>query len=163
MPTIIIRPAAITDIPAMARIWHDGWHDGHAALTPPELRAVRTLERFTQRLEDALGDVLVAVQDGQVAGLIMLLDDELYQFFVDGAARGTGLAGQLMKAAEAELLRRGQRDVFLYCAVGNDRAARFYEKCGWHRAGTEEIVAADGDVSVLVSAWRYEKTLNPAA
>ena len=157
MPTATIRSATSADIPAMTRIWHDGWQDGHAALVPAELAAVRTMERFGQRLEDGLADILVATVDGKVAGLVMLLDDELYQFYVDGVARGTGLAAQLMKAAEAELAKRGQRDVFLYCAVGNDRAARFYDKCGWHRAAAEDIEAADGGVSVMVPVWRYEK------
>lgn len=157
MPVITIRPATLADVPAMTRIWHDGWQDGHAALVPAELAAVRTMERFGQRLEEGLADVLVATQDEKVAGLVMLLDDELYQFYVDGVARGTGLAAQLMKAAEAELARRGQREVFLYCAVGNERAARFYDKCGWHRAASEDIEAADGGVSVMVPVWRYEK------
>lgn len=157
MTAIIIRPATPADIPAMTRIWHDGWQDGHAALVPVELRAVRTMQRFAERLEEGMADVLVATLDGKVAGLVMLLDDELYQFYVDGPARGTGLAAQLMEAAEAELARRGRSDVFLYCAVGNDRAARFYDKCGWHRAQTEDIEAADGGVSVMVPVWRYEK------
>lgn len=160
MPDIIIRPAAPDDIPAMARIWHDGWQDGHAALVSADLAAVRTMQRFSERLEEALADVLVATQDSAVAGLVMLLDDELYQFYVDGIARGTGLAAQLMHAAEAELARRGHDKVFLYCAIGNDRAARFYEKCGWHRAASEEIEAADGGVSVMVPVWRYEKAVS---
>jgi RimJ/RimL family protein N-acetyltransferase len=34
------------------------------------------------------------------------------------------------------LPRGGVQTAWLSCAIGNDRAARFYEKSGWRRAGT---------------------------
>jgi len=43
--------------------------------------------------------------------------------------------------------------------VGNDRAARFYEKQGWHRAGSVVIdVELPAGVWPL-EVWRYEKHL----
>jgi hypothetical protein len=50
---------------------------------------------------------------------------------------------------------------WLACAIGNERAARFYEKRGWHRAGTmiNHLVTAEGEFHLEV--WRYEKHLTP--
>jgi hypothetical protein len=48
---------------------------------------------------------------------------------------------------------------WLACAIGNERAARFYEKRGWRRAGNmiNELETADGIFPLEV--WRYEKRL----
>lgn len=156
---IIIRLAEASDIPDMARIWFHGWQDGHLHLLPEEIRAMRTLERFTERLEEGLADVLVATLDGRVTGLCMLKGDELYQFYVDAPARGTGLAADLMQASEQELVRRGQSRVYLICAVGNVRAARFYEKCGWDNMAELDLAVGDEGKEVLVRVWRYEKEI----
>ena len=61
-----------------------------------------------------------------------------------------------MDAAEAALPRG---TVWLDCSVGNDRAARFYEKCGWHRARVETVQVEVADGTKPVEVWRYEKTL----
>jgi ribosomal protein S18 acetylase RimI-like enzyme len=42
----------------------------------------------------------------------------------------------LIADAEARLAQHGVETAWLACAVGNYRAARFYEKSSWHRAGT---------------------------
>jgi len=48
---------------------------------------------------------------------------------------------------------------WLACAIGNERAARFYEKCGWRRVG-KMINPLDTPDGVLpLEVWRYEKRL----
>jgi ribosomal protein S18 acetylase RimI-like enzyme len=87
----------------------------------------------------------------------MLKGDELYQFFVARAVRGSGFAASLMTGAEAELARRGIAIAWLACAVGNDRAARFYEKCGWRNA-RRQVNRLETEKGVFeVDHWRYEK------
>ncbi len=63
-----------------------------------------------------------------------------------------------MADAEARLAGEGVEVAWLACAIGNDRAARFYEKCGWRRAGT---VAYEPDAAfgMPLDVWRYEKRL----
>ena len=53
----------------------------------------------------------------------------------------------------------GVRVAWLSCAIGNERAARFYEKRGWRRVGTvvEGLTLATGPFELEV--WRYEKSL----
>ena len=64
--------------------------------------------------------------------------------------------------AETRLFERGVETAWLACAIGNDRAARFYEKCGWRRVGTmmNELETSNGIFPLEV--WRYEKSLTAA-
>jgi len=45
------------------------------------------------------------------------------------------------------------------CAIGNERAARFYEKHGWRRVGTMVNYAETSDGAFPLEVWRYEKAL----
>jgi ribosomal protein S18 acetylase RimI-like enzyme len=92
-------------------------------------------------------------------GFSMLKGAELYQLYVSSQARGSGVAAALIVDAEARLRDSGVATAWLTCAIGNDRAARFYEKCGWHRAGTviEHLEVPNGTFPLEV--WRYEKYL----
>jgi ribosomal protein S18 acetylase RimI-like enzyme len=89
----------------------------------------------------------------------MLKGDELYQLYVAAQSRGSGVAAALIDDAEAELAKAGVRTAWLACAIGNDRAARFYEKRGWHRTGTmiNQLETTAGIYPLEV--WRYEKAL----
>ena len=154
-----IRDAEIAEIGQLARIWHDGWQDAHARIVPVELARFRTLESFRERLGAALTSVRVAGAVGAPVGFCMLKGDELYQLYVSPQARGSGVAAALVIDAEARLGDGGVGTAWLACAIGNDRAARFYEKCGWRRAGTvvEHLDIPNGTFPLEV--WRYEKSL----
>jgi ribosomal protein S18 acetylase RimI-like enzyme len=64
-----------------------------------------------------------------------------------------------MADAEANLASRGLETAWLACAVGNNRAARFYEKRGWHRVRTETSWLQTAEGQIPVEIWRYEKRL----
>jgi GNAT superfamily N-acetyltransferase len=154
-----VRDADPAETDALARVWHDAWRDAHDGIVPPGLVRIRTLQNFRDRMQAALDDVRVAGPPGAPVGFCMLKDDELHQLFVTAAARGSGVAGALIDDAEARLAGRGVATAWLACAIGNDRAARFYEKRGWHRAGTmvSQLDTPDGPFALEV--WRYEKSL----
>jgi ribosomal protein S18 acetylase RimI-like enzyme len=157
---MIFRPAETDDLDALAQLWFDGWQDGHAHIAPAGLTKARTLESFRERLGAAMADLFVIGAPGAPIAFVMLNDDELYQFYVGRAARGSNVAPALMRAAETELARRGYTDVWLACAVGNDRAARFYDKSGWRNAGTR-VSRLDTPGGVFeIDIWRYEKALS---
>ena len=156
---MIVRLADTADVAGLARIWNEGWHDAHAALMPAALTQARTLESFRERLPAMLPDTRVLDSSGRPTGFYVLNGDELYQFYVAREARGTGVAQALIADAEAQLTQRGFTLPWLACAIGNDRAARFYEKCGWSRTGTIPYRAETSGGPVEMDVWRYEKRL----
>jgi RimJ/RimL family protein N-acetyltransferase len=58
------------------------------------------------------------------------------------------------------LAAAGVGTAWLACAIGNARAARFYEKCGWRRVGTMINHAETSNGTFLLEVWRYEKALS---
>jgi ribosomal protein S18 acetylase RimI-like enzyme len=127
-----VRPADSDEIDLLARLWCDGWHETHAPLSPLELICLRSLASFRDRLQAALPNVYVVGPVGAPLGFCSLKGEELYQLFVSPEAHGSGVAAALIADAEARLVKRGVETAWLACAVGNYRAARFYEKSGWH-------------------------------
>jgi GNAT superfamily N-acetyltransferase len=85
--------------------------------------------------------------------------DELYQLFVAAPARGSGVATALIADAEDRLRQDGVQTAWLACAIGNERAARFYEKSGWYRVGTVVQLLDTVDGIFPLEVWRYEKSL----
>jgi ribosomal protein S18 acetylase RimI-like enzyme len=154
-----VRPAQESEIDHLAGVWHEGWHEAHARILPEELTRLRTRERFAERIRAALPNVRVAGPLGSPVGFCILKGDELYQLYVAAAARGTGLASALVADAEARLAEQGTETAWLACAVGNDRAARFYGKCGWSRVGTVVYAAETPGGTMPLEVWRYEKRL----
>jgi GNAT superfamily N-acetyltransferase len=158
-----IRPAETADVARLTRIWYDGWQDAHADIVPEELKRVRTVESFEQRLRDALADTRVVGSAGAPLGFCMMKGDELYQLYVAAEARGTGAAQALIADAEQRHAAKGAPLIWLACAIGNHRAARFYEKSGWRNAGvrTIQLDMPHGEHFPL-EIWRFEKPLgNP--
>lgn len=160
---ITVRAANISDQPALATIWHQGWWDAHAVILPEDLARLRTLESFMERLLHAIEDVRVLEVSGSPLGFYIVKADELYQFYVAPAARGTGSAALLMEDAEAWMLGKGISRAWLACAIGNRRAARFYEKCGWALGGVGHVPTETSRGLYPLDVWRYEKVLSPSA
>jgi len=154
-----VRAAEEVEIDHLAKVWYDGWRDAHAQIVPAELARLRTLDSFRDRLHAALPSIRVAGPSGSPVGFTIVKGDELYQLYVSAQSRGSGVAAALIADAEARLAESGVDTAWLGCAIGNERAARFYEKCGWHRAGTmvSRLDTADGPFPLEV--WRYEKWL----
>lgn len=154
-----LRTPDVSEIPQLAQLWREAWFDAHEALFPRELIELRTLESFEERLRKKASDIRVTGPPGTVLGFNLIKDDELYQLFVSADARGTGVAKLLIDDAEARLAASGVRVAFLACAIGNDRAARFYEKCGWHLSRNFINEAETSNGPYPVECWRYEKQL----
>ncbi len=158
-----VRAAEEPDAEPLARLWASGWRDAHLDLVPEALARLRTPESFRERMRAALPAVRTIGPVGAPLGFHLLKNDELYQFFVAAEARGTGVAALLMADAEARLLERGVEVAWLACAIGNARAARFYEKAGWRLSRVENVPAETSAGLFPLDVWRYEKRLRGGA
>lgn len=143
----------------VARLWHAGWHDAHASLLPAELTRTRSLESFQPRLDASWHGTRVVGPPGAPVGLCIVRGDELYQLFVAPAERGTGVAAALLADAEHRMSQSGVRTAWLSCAIGNTRAARFYDKSGWSLVGSMRYHTETPAGPFPVDVWRYEKAL----
>lgn len=154
-----VRQAEPAELDVLAALWRDGWQDAHAAILPAALVRDRTPESFRHRLVGAMADVRVVGPVCAPLGFCIAHRDELYQLCVCEAARGTGVAASLLADAEARMRTAGVETAWLVCAIGNARAATFYEKQGWRRVGRmiSRLTTPDGVIPLEV--WRYEKTL----
>ncbi|HEV7992864.1 MAG TPA: GNAT family N-acetyltransferase [Gemmatimonadaceae bacterium] len=156
---MLVRPLIDAEVDALAQVWYDGWHEAHAHLLPAEVARHRTLDSFRERLHAALPAVRVVGDAGDPLGFHLVKRDELNQLFVAARARGLGAAAALVADAEERIRENGAELAWLACAIGNERAARFYEKCGWRRVGTviSQLTIPGGEIPCEV--WRYEKDL----
>lgn len=156
---VATRAAEPAELGALARLWYDAWQEAHAHLVPAELTRLRTVDSFHERLAAALADVRVVGSVGQPQGFCVIREDELYQLFVSAPARGSGIAAALLADGERRLAAAGVKIAWLACVIGNERAARFYEKNGWRRSGvvTSRVETREGPFPLDV--WRYEKAL----
>jgi GNAT superfamily N-acetyltransferase len=153
------RPARPGDERAIAEIWERGWRDGHLGHVPAELVAVRTSDTFLNRAAARLDETTVGVVDGDVAGFVMVVDDEIEQLYVAASHRGTGIADLLMEDAERQIAEAGHPVAWLAVVAGNARARRFYERRGWSDDGLFDHRAPSDRGPVTVPAHRYVKRL----
>ncbi|WP_340687305.1 GNAT family N-acetyltransferase [Amycolatopsis coloradensis] len=160
MPTsTVVRAATSADAGAIAKIWFHGWQDGHLGNVPDSLVRIRTRESFWERAAERVGDTTVAVLDGEVAGFVMVVGDEVEQVYVSSDHRGSGVAGVLLSEAERLVSADGHSRAWLAVAPGNARARRFYERCGWVDNGEFDNRVTGPEGMVSVPCRRYVKTV----
>jgi ribosomal protein S18 acetylase RimI-like enzyme len=154
-----VRAAEPAEIDHLAKVWYDAWHEAHAHLVPRALTQLRTFDSLRERIKATLPNVRVVGPRGAPVGFCIVKGDELYQLFVTAEARGSGVAAALLADAEERLAAKSIDTAWLACAIGNERAARFYEKCGWRRVGTMVNYAETANGAFPLEVWRYEKTM----
>lgn len=152
-----VRRAEVAELDALAALWERAWHDAHDGVIPEELARRRTPERFRERLAAALDRTRVVGPVGAPLGFCIVHGDELDQLFVAPEARGAGVAQALTADAEARIAAGGAKLAWLACAIGNLRAARFYEKCGWRNAGVVTSLLDTPEGTFALDVWRFEK------
>lgn len=155
MPAVSIEPGSKADVPLLEPLWL-AVHHRHAEAMPelgPYVDDARSWSLRRALYEELLGTpdaVLVVARgnDGLVGyGLARVVAAEgtwLADTWVTGAdvgeieslavlpeARGQGVGTRLLEALEAELDRRGVRDVVLGVLPGNAAAVRLYERRGY--------------------------------
>lgn len=152
-----LRAADPSEFDALVRLWMTGWDEAHRPIMPPAFVRLRTPEDFQARMRRIYGALRVIGPVGEPLGFHSVQGDELDQLYVSAQARGAGVAATLLADAEARIAAGGHTIAWLACAIGNERAARFYEKHGWRRTG---VVTHRPDTPAgpfALDVWRYEK------
>jgi ribosomal protein S18 acetylase RimI-like enzyme len=157
MTGVSLRRAAVDDATAIARIWREGWADGHEGHVPDALAAARTPASFDVRAMERIDHTWVAEGAGAVAGFVVVVDAEVEQPYVDRSWRGGGVAERLLRHAEAVIGREGRRTAWLAVVAGNTRARRFYARLGWRDRGAFTYRAQTATGTVPVPTHRYER------
>ncbi|MDW9358538.1 GNAT family N-acetyltransferase [Sinorhizobium meliloti] len=158
-----IRPAVFGDKEAIAHLWHQGWHDAHAELVPPEVLPYRTQSHFPIWLKEAPDTFYVARSGENLLGFVSLQGIEVVKLYVAVGSRGTGVASALLSFAERTLRENGVLEAVLLCTAGNARAERFYRRQGWSLFDTfdDALWAPTGiNHKFVVSTHRYRKKLS---
>lgn len=154
-----VRPAETADLAPLALLWWRGWRDAHLPIVPKALAARSTLDSFIDRMAVAMPRVRTIGPVGAPFGFHILKDEELHQLYVAEESRGAGVATVLMIDAENRLLEAGVTTPWLACAVGNTRAARFWQKAGWTLTRPQTVPSEIPAGWFPLKAWRYEKLL----
>ncbi|MGH1464105.1 MAG: GNAT family N-acetyltransferase [Cognatishimia sp.] len=159
MKELSIHPIAREHLDAVAKIWHDGWHEAHDHLVPKYPPSERSVEQFQKRLVSSFGRTRVASLSGVPVGLVEVESAEIAQLFVNSSARRLGMGKALLRDAEKQLKKASYLKAWLTVVDGNHRACDFYEKCNWVRTG-ELVRPSNATRSVnQLRLWRFEKTL----
>jgi ribosomal protein S18 acetylase RimI-like enzyme len=134
----VIRTATSEDLPLVRRLWEEfcaeipdlPWRDDDGDDEIADLE--QGLAEGSVVVADE-GGIAAARRTGKTAATIDLL-------YVRPAARGAGLAGELVRAAAARLRELGVEHVELNVLESNDGARRLYESLGF--VTVERVVAA---------------------
>jgi ribosomal protein S18 acetylase RimI-like enzyme len=161
-PSVIIRPAAPADLPAIGRLGallvrthHDFDPRRFMAPTPRTEQGYGSFLGSQLQARDAF--VLVAERNGEVVGYTyagveghdyMSLRGPagvLHDIVVDPAERGHGVGQMLLDATLAALRARGAPRVVLSTAERNESAQRLFARAGFRRTMIEMTRELDDD------------------
>lgn len=154
-----IRRAVPQDLPALARLWHEAWHDGHAHAVPPALLHHRGVAYFDREMHRIGPHCHVWEGLYGPEGFVMTTGVWVDRIFVSQPARGGGVAGRLMAHAEDLIRAGGHGEGWIDVLVGNDRALRFYRRLGWREERIEQIEAPTPDGPVPLRSRILRKDL----
>lgn len=170
----VMRAARPDDAALLTEIGASTFRETFESSNPPEDFAAYMAAAFGEpiqraELQDAATSVIFAERDGDTMGYVMLrerrppsiveLDDalEIARLYVRQRALGSGAGAALMKQALMEAAGRGKDAVWLGVWEHNDRAIRFYESWGFHRAGTQPFLLGTDLQTDLVMVRRIAR------
>ena len=150
-PTLSIRSATASDVPALAALGRDSFIAKFGSLYRPEDLAAFLAQSHAEpvvgeQVADRQMRIVLAERDGALAGYCKLWLDcawpehargsnavELVQIYTAPGATGGGIGAALMDWALAEARAFGADEIQLSVWSGNDGAQRFYCRYGFEK------------------------------
>ncbi len=173
---MIIRPAAISDVDAIARTHVAGWQHAYAGMLPAEFLSSLSVERrvamWTDAIKQKTQQLLVAEVAEGIAGFCAFgrcrdegaaaSDFEVWAIYLGPQFLGAGIGRGLWLEALAAMTGAGALSITLWVLCGNMRAVRFYRAAGFTEdPGSLRSIQIGG---VSVPEMRFARPLEiPAA
>jgi len=139
----MIRPAQLQELPIIARIHAEGWHNAYGALLPKPILDATTPGSMLEKWQYwfASDDIHVLVEDDEIVGFYHTCQPrsiqsppsgygELYHLYLLQSCIGTGAGHTLFVHAIDHLKSRGDKGMLLWTLDGNGPAQAFYERHG---------------------------------
>ncbi|WP_162419707.1 GNAT family N-acetyltransferase [Microvirga brassicacearum] len=120
-----LRAATGADVPALARVAQRSYQFAFAGILEDDVLASRDAEFFAARFAASLEALIVAVDNENPLGFLLMTDGHIDMLFIDPGSTGKGVGSRLLDYAE----RKGAKS--LECFRDNHGARRFYERYGW--------------------------------
>lgn len=135
LPPAMVRPAALSDAPAIDRIEQASFVHSGERFAPKRIGYLLATPRAIVRVAEVEGRVI-----GWVAGLLAShrpqIWGRIYALAVHPDGRGRKLGSRLLKEMLADLRRRGAGRIFLEVRTDNHSAIKLYERAGFARCKT---------------------------
>jgi GNAT superfamily N-acetyltransferase len=156
----LTRDVTREDLPTVDHLFRTSFIDAFAHLYSAEnldsFLAQFTSEAWASEFADPRFAFRIAETDGVPVGFVKIgpmhlhVDSdrmkgarELYQFYLLDAARGTGIADDLMRWAVDKARSLGGTELFLGVFIHNHRAKRFYARHGFEYFGPSTFMVGD--------------------
>lgn len=171
---MLIRPADLTDAPALAAVHVASWQWAYRGVVPDEYLDGLDVDRWRARWDRSLAaadpprqvTLLAERAPEPPVGFIDLVpsrDDaadagvgEVTSLYVEPHSWGVGVGHALLCAGVDVLREAGYRVATLWVLRDNGRARRFYERAGWARDGAAKDIVVGGSP---MSEVRYRRAL----
>jgi RimJ/RimL family protein N-acetyltransferase len=167
-----VRPATRADADDIAKVHVESWRVGYRGIVDDEVldsEEFATNRHAWWRAWQFLpgSEVIVATDDGAIVGFAsygpersdtdrLVARGEVYAFYLDPSAWGSGAASPMMSASEERLREMGFSHAVLWVFRDNPRARRFYEKAGWTSSGEQSFFDLAG---TQLAEVRYDRRL----
>lgn len=137
----MIRSYRKTDLEEMVKIWYEASIIAHFFISTSFWASQKNAmkEKYLPLAENFIFE-----EEGQIAGFISLVGEHICALFVAPEMQGRGIGRALLEYAKT---LKGRLSLKVY--KGNERAFRFYEKCGFVATG-EEVDEYTGCVQILM-------------
>ena len=173
---VVVRRATPLDVDAIVEVHARSWPATYRGLLPPELIAEVVAQRMDRAdwirelITDpgADGRVWVATLGAQVIGMAIWgpgQDDdagagvaELGALYLDPDFLGRGIGLRVIEQVQADMAAAGFTEATLWVLERNDRARRFYERCGWAADSGRKV---DERPAGTLFEMRYRRQLGP--